>query len=208
MVHSAGPSPQPATRGCSNRTPASHVRAPSRMTRARSVTGPGRSGCRADQLSVARTCVLIKTASHPACTCVLITCMSQANYGRWPFSDGSCRVRQNGTGDRRGRAAASASQRPTCRIGLGGRALSSTASADERLPPGGLHRRAGRARPPTAALSPPRSLGPRGDAGATPGGPAGRNGSAAGSGTRLRPASARAPCRKAINRKHWLAQFR
>ena len=49
--------------------------------------------------TVARTYVLIKTASHPARTCVLITCMSQARYGLWPRSDVTSWCRQNGRSD-------------------------------------------------------------------------------------------------------------
>jgi hypothetical protein len=61
-------------------------RAPARLTR----TG---------RITVARTGVLIKTASHPARTCVLITCMSQARYGPRPRSDVIPWCRQNGHGD-------------------------------------------------------------------------------------------------------------
>jgi hypothetical protein len=51
---------------------------------------------RAGQLTLARTCVLIKTASLPHCTCVLIICMSLASHGRWPRSDVTSGCRQNG----------------------------------------------------------------------------------------------------------------
>jgi hypothetical protein len=54
---------------------------------------------RTGRITVARTCVLIKTASHPARTCVLITCMSQARYGPRPRSDVIPWCRQNGRGD-------------------------------------------------------------------------------------------------------------
>jgi hypothetical protein len=52
----------------------------------------------AGEFTVARTCVLIKTASHPGRTCVLITCMSQATHGPWPRSDVIPWCRQNGRG--------------------------------------------------------------------------------------------------------------
>jgi hypothetical protein len=54
---------------------------------------------RTGRITVARTCVLIKTASHPARTCVLITCMSQARYGPRPRSDVIPWCRQNGCSD-------------------------------------------------------------------------------------------------------------
>ena len=59
---------------------------------------------RAGRITVARTCVLIKTASHPVRTCVLIICMSQASYGPWPRSDVISRCRQNGRSDPLGTA--------------------------------------------------------------------------------------------------------
>jgi hypothetical protein len=51
------------------------------------------------RITVARTGVLIKMASHPARTCVLITCMSQARYGPRPRSDVIPWCRQNGRDD-------------------------------------------------------------------------------------------------------------
>jgi len=54
---------------------------------------------RTGRITVARTGVLIKTASHPARTCVLITCMSQARYGPRPRSDVIPWCRQNGRVD-------------------------------------------------------------------------------------------------------------
>jgi len=54
---------------------------------------------RTGRITVARTYVLIKTASHPARTCVLIICMSQASYGPWPRSDVTSWCRQNGRSD-------------------------------------------------------------------------------------------------------------
>ena len=57
---------------------------------------------RTGRTTVARTGVLIKTASHPARTCVLITCMSQARYGPRPRSDVIPWCRQNGCADRSG----------------------------------------------------------------------------------------------------------
>ncbi len=54
---------------------------------------------RTGRITVARTGVLIKTASHPARTCVLITCMSQPRHGPRPRSDVIPWCRQNGIGD-------------------------------------------------------------------------------------------------------------
>ena len=54
---------------------------------------------RTGRITVARTGVLIKMASHPARTCVLITCMSQARYGPRPRSDVIPWCRQNGRDD-------------------------------------------------------------------------------------------------------------
>jgi hypothetical protein len=59
---------------------------------------------RTGRFKVTRTPVLIKTASHRWRTCVLITCMSQARYGRWPRSDVISWCRQNGRCDRSGTA--------------------------------------------------------------------------------------------------------
>ena len=58
--------------------------------------GPRLTLLRAGYLTVTRTCVLIKKASQRGCTCVLITCMSQAAHGLWPRSDHTFRHRQNG----------------------------------------------------------------------------------------------------------------
>jgi hypothetical protein len=60
---------------------------------------------RTGRITLARTYVLIKTASHPARTCVLITSMSQASYGPWPRSDVISGCRQNGRSDRSGTVA-------------------------------------------------------------------------------------------------------
>ncbi len=109
----------------------------------------------AGEFTVARTCVLIKTASHPDCTCVLITLMSQPSYGPWPRSDVIPRCRQNGCGslprvvghlvtchDRRGDAGASCP---------GGAAAGHRLDGEVMLPgsggiahPGGAPRQSGR----------------------------------------------------------------
>jgi len=73
---------------------------------------------RTGRITVARTCVLIKTASHLARTCVLITCMSQASHGHWPRSDVISWCRQNGRSDRSGTVAHPA----TCHDGREGEA--------------------------------------------------------------------------------------
>jgi hypothetical protein len=159
-----------------------------------------------DQLTVARTRVLIKRPSLPVCTCVLITCMSQASYGRWPIQDGSRPVRQNGPGHGYAAFARLVSHRETCGIGPG--------TVPHRAAPvgqpqrwGGLRQRAAWARVATAGLSPPRSLLLPGERGRAPGGRAFRNGpTAVGGGARPQPANARAPCSKAGNPEHCLAQ--
>jgi hypothetical protein len=95
----------PGPRGGTSDAVADHT-----MARASSPPGApgwGRTGhlsspFRTGRITLARTCVLIKTASHPARTCVLITCMSQASYGPWPRSDVISRCRQNGRSDRSG----------------------------------------------------------------------------------------------------------
>jgi hypothetical protein len=151
----------------------------------------------AGKLTVARTCVLIKTASHVARTCVLIICMSQASHGPWPRSDVIPWCRQNGR-----IAAPGTADRPmTWRDPLGGSAASGRAIA--RAPA-----RRGRrsSRPATGCAR---------DRGARPAGPAvpvgadasrrrpsrsllvlgsGEPGAAVGS-ARPRPANARAPGR-------------
>jgi hypothetical protein len=154
---------------------------------------------RADQLTVARTHVLIKTASHLACTCVLITCMSQAGYGRWPFQDGSRPVRQNGSGYGYAAIARSGSHGETSGTGPG-TVPHQSARVGHPYPRGRLRRRAAWARVPTACLSPPRSLLLPGERGGAAGGPARRSGpTAVDGGARPQPANARAPCSQAGN---------
>jgi hypothetical protein len=181
-----------------------HCQLPARAA----VESPPTPGRRADPLTVARTCVLIKTTSHLSCTCVLITCMSQASYGRWPFPDGSCQVRQNGSGHRR-RAVPGpvpVSHRVARCVGPRG-PLAQAAAA------GRPHRSAGRSRQVrgagvvTPGLSPPSSLLQPGEHGSAAGGrprpngpqrqsrPQRQSGRAEADGdARPRPASARAPC--------------
>ena len=90
----------------------------------------------AGEFTVARTCVLIKTASHPACTCVLITCMSQARYGPWPRSDVMPWCRQNGCGSLSGTAGHPVS----CHDRIGGAAASCPGGAAWHPPTGGAWR--------------------------------------------------------------------
>jgi hypothetical protein len=80
---------------------------------------------RTGRLNVARTCVLIKTASHAVRTCVLITCMSQASHGPWPRSDVIPWCRQNGRNALLGTVCGPV----TCRDRRGGSAASHRGSA-------------------------------------------------------------------------------
>jgi hypothetical protein len=142
----------------------------------------------AGEFTVARTCVLIKMASHVRRTCVLITCMSQASYGPWPRSDvipwccQNGRIGPSGTAGRRvtwhDRGGGSASSRRAI-----GRAPAPGAGRSWWPAAGGMRRPAtGPARAAAPRLS--RSLlVPRG----------GQRGPAAGS-ARPRPANPRAPC--------------
>jgi hypothetical protein len=95
----------------------------------------------AGEFTVARTCVLIKTASHPRRTCVLIICMSQATYGPWPRSDVIPWCRQNGRGALPGTVGRSV----TCHDGPGAAAAARPGRGEAR------HPRADRARRPAAA---------------------------------------------------------
>jgi hypothetical protein len=92
---------------------------------------------RAGEFNVARTCVLIKTASHLTRTCVLITCMSQARYGPWPRSDVIPWCRQNGGDGLSGTVA----HPVTCRDRLGGAAALRPGGGEARHPGAGRVRR-------------------------------------------------------------------
>jgi len=104
---------------------------------------------RTGRITVARTGVLIKTASHPARTCVLIICMSQPRYGPRPRSDVIPWCRQNGRGDPSGtvghpvtchnrRGGAAESRRLDGEVPYpGGAAARHPRVRGERHPPGG-----------------------------------------------------------------------
>ena len=146
--------------------------------------------------TVARTYVLIKTASHPARTCVLITCMSQARYGPRPRSDVIPWCRQNGIGDPSGtvghpvtchnrRDGAAESRRLDAEVPHpGGAAARPPRVRGVRRQPGGRVRPTARAGAAAADPRLPRSLlAPQ----------SGRRASADGS-ARPRLTNARAPC--------------
>jgi hypothetical protein len=144
---------------------------------------------RAGKFTVARTRVLIKTASHPDCTCVLITCMSQATYGPWPRSDVIPRCRQNGSGALSG----TVGHPVTCHDDRG--------AGTARHPCGGaVWRDAVREHSPGGRLDRVAATARIDGAGGRPGSrrslpvAQSRQRPAAGGGARPRPAMARAPC--------------
>lgn len=151
---------------------------------------------RTGRITVARTGVLIKTASHPARTCVLITCMSQPRYGPRPRSDVIPWCRQNGIGDPSGtvghpvtchnrRDGAAESRRLDAEVPHpGGAAARHPRVRTVRRQPGGRVRSTARAGAAAADPRLPRSLlAPQ----------SGRRASADGS-ARPRLTNARAPC--------------